>query len=209
MKRLTVLSILLFGSSFLGQKVQAQNRTLDFFDKIKLEAAWGLSVPIIPTKNTSVSDFIGLDSFYVGTNYALNETWGVRGTYAYNHFENRQDSDIQLTIHKFMAELTLSLGSLLSENIFYSDYNDFDIITHAGIGVSLGKRKINSGNDWMRSIQIGVMPTYRVLKKISVHFDLTYVINTLQNYTFSGEYKIDAIEGYLLASIGLSIDLKR
>lgn len=191
------------------QKGHAQNKTLEFFDKIKLEAGWGFSAPIIPTKNTSVPDFIGLDSFYVGTNYELNETWGVRGTYAYNHFENKQNNNIQLTIHKFIAEFTLSVGNIRSYNNFYSDYNDFDIIVHAGIGASLGRKKINTGNDWMRNLQIGIMPTYRVLKKISVHLDLSYIINTSQNYSFSGEYKIDAIEGYFTANIGLSIDLKR
>lgn len=61
----------------------------------------------------------------------------------------------------------------------------------------------------MRNIQIGLMPTYRVLQKISIHIDVTYIINTSQNYSFSGEYKVDAIEGYLLANIGFSIDIGR
>lgn len=209
MKKLMVLSILIFAGVSSLQKVHAQSRTLEFFDKIKLEAGWGLSTPIVPTKNTSVSDFIGLNGFYLGTNYELNESWGVRGTYAYNDFQNKRDNEIQLTLHKFMAEFTLSIGNAISYDSYYSDNNDFDIIAHAGIGASLGRKINNSENDWMRNIQIGVMPTYRVLKKISIHFDITYVINTSQNYTFSGEYKVDAIEGYLLASIGLSIDLKR
>lgn len=209
MRKLTVLNILLFCGIFITQKTHAQSRRVDFFDKIKLEAGWGLNTPVAPTKNTSISDFVGLESFYVGTNYELNETWGVRGTYAYNHFENKQNTDIQLIMHKFVAELTMSIGNLVSYNSFYSDYNDFDVIAHAGIGVSLGRKKNYSATDWMRNIQIGVMPTYRVLQKISIHLDITYVINTSQNYSFSGEYKVDAIEGYLLSNIGLSIDIGR
>lgn len=209
MKKILLISVLVFGGILSVQEMQAQARTLDFFDKIKLEAGWGISTPIIPSKNASISDFIGFDSFYLGGNYELNEAWGLRGTYAYNHFENKQNSEVQLTIHKFIAEFTLSMGNLLSNNSVYSDYNDFDIIVHAGIGASLGRKKNNSGSDWMRNLQIGVMPTYRILKKVSVILDLTYIINTSQNYSFSGAYKVDAIEGYFTTNIGVSIDLQR
>ena len=142
MRKIAVLNVVLFCGVFISNNAHAQGRKIEFFDKIKLEAGWGLSTPVIPAKNTSISDFVGLESFYVGTNYLLNETWGVRGTYAYNHFENKQNADIQLTLHKFIAELTMSIGNLISYNSFYSDYNDFDVIVHSGIGVSLGRKKI-------------------------------------------------------------------
>lgn len=207
MRGRVILIVLLFGGLFSVQDVYAQSRRMDFFDKVKLEAGWGLNIPIGPAKGIITSDFIGLDSFYLGSNYALNETWGLRATYAYNHFEHTSDTELQLTVHKLIGEITLSLGNALSDGYYYSDLNDFDLIAHAGIGVSLAPSKIQADDDWMRNLQVGLMPTYRILQKISVPLDISYVLNAAQNYNFGGEYKGEFIGSYFTASLGLAIDL--
>lgn len=207
MRKVILWSVLIIGIFLLPQEIHAQYKKPKFFDPIKIEAGWGLNMPIGPAKGVSISDYTGWDSFYVGTNYALNKVWGLRGVYAYNNFRHKENENLQLTMHRFVAELTVSLSEAFILKRLHVEDSDFDIIAHSGLGVSIGTSSLHRGTDWVKNIQIGVMPIYRVLERIYVHLDLVYVLNTAQDYSFDGEAIKKSVGGYITANMGVTIRL--
>lgn len=207
MKKLLLLSALLISGVFSSQQMQAQSSYQPFFEHVSLEAGWGLNIPGSPLGEYSSSDLMGVGSFYVGANYAFNETWGVRGTYAFNNFKHKDNNDLQFGVHKFMAEATLSLGNVFNGGNLPADFRKFDVIAHAGLGVSIGKRKMDKATDQIGSFQVGLMPTYKLSEKVSLNLDLTYVQNVSQASTFAGIYSDKTTGNYFTANIGISLAL--
>lgn len=213
-----LLSSLLLVSLFISQQANAQlNRgrgMQGFFDEVSLEAGAGWHVTAGPTKDTPAAAYAALNSFYVGMHYALDDTWGIRGTYTFHNFEHKDDNLLSLKTHRFMLEATYSLGNLFSQDYFYSYRNEFDVIAHAGFGGSFAFRNNHPTQifrDQMLNFQLGVMPTYRLSDTVSVLADLNYVLSYSQNYLFNGElmWPENRMEGYFTMNFGVSIELGR
>lgn len=209
MKKHFIPSVLLILSLFIAQNANAQSAMQDFFDQTRIEIGAGWHTIAPPTNNIKGSEFSSFNSFYGGLHYALNEVWGLRGTYAYHNFEHKDLSQRNLTQHKLMLEITYSLGSALTGDYRYTDFNNFDVLAHAGFGASLMKREVNSGNDYLSNIQLGIMPSYKIGDRIALHADFSYVINGSQNYTFSGIYNTGTVEAFFNANLGISVALGR
>ena len=180
MKNLSFLPIFLF-VTLLATNVAAQSE-MKFVDRVALEAGAGYLIPMSPDQGISTSDYAGFRNFYVGANYEFTNLLGLRLTYANNSFQDTNDSSLGLTHHKFMAEGTFSI----IESIDMAP-NPFEVLAHAGAGFSLGKSKQTSGIDKMGTLQVGLMPMYRITDNFSLHFDATYVINLKQNYGYNGK----------------------
>lgn len=200
-KFLSILTLL----TFFCQTGKAQQS--DFLDRVKLEAGWGYNLPTAPTDGITASDFAGVRSFYVGAQYKLNDIWGVRGTYAYNGFQHRDESEYGLKIHKLMAEATFSILRAAESDLA----STFDVGAHAGLGLSFGSSESQSGTDMMANFQIGLMPVYQITEKFSVHLDAAYVVNFKQDYGFHGLQAKAANKGttggYFVANIGVGFAL--
>lgn len=206
-----LLSFILLANFFLIRNAHAQHAyaVQDFFDRSRLEVGVGWHSTMAPTKNVSSSEFSSFNTFYAGWHYELNEEWGVRGTYAYHSFEHKDFSIRNLTMHKLMLEVTYSVSSAFPVGYYYSKSRDFDLLLHAGIGASLLIREVNSGDDFIKNLQIGVMPQYMFSDRVAIQLDILYVLNVSQNYTFSGVHLTPdgRTEGFITATIGLSIGL--
>jgi len=213
MKNLLLSSLLLI-TLFISHQANAQlNRGMqEFFDEVTLEVGAGWHVTAGPTKDTPAAAYASLNSFYGGMNYALNDTWGIRGTYTFHNFQHKDLSELDLQTHRFMLEATYSLGNLFSQDYFYSYRSDFDVIAHAGFGGSFAFRKNHPTQrfrDQMLNAQIGVMPTVRLSETVSIHFDFNYVLTISQNYLFNGElyWPENTAEAYMTMIFGVSYDL--
>src|SRR5699024_4550563 len=126
----------------------------DFFDRTSLEAGVGIHKAIAPTKNLSNSDFTtSINSFYGGMHYELDEEWGVRGSYTFHNFENKDASLDKLTMHKLMLEITYSVGSAFSAGYYFTDHNSFDLLLHGGLGASLLRKENHSVNDFIKTFK--------------------------------------------------------
>ena len=173
---ISFLFISLFGTHALAQ----QNKT--FAERLSLEAGAGYNIPISPDNGLSTSDYAGFRTFYGAANYELTSLWGLRFSYANNGFQDKNESSLGVTHHKLMAEGTFNVVEWIE-----MQRNPFEVIVHAGAGVSFAKSKLFSGIDKMGTLQIGVMPLYRITDHFSLHFDATYVINIKQNYGYNGQ----------------------
>lgn len=175
-----------------------------FKQRLSLEAGAGYNIPVSPNNEISTTNFGGFRSFNLGVHYALNDMMGMRFTYGYNAFEDKDDSSMELTLHKFMAEGTFNIIQWIEMM-----RNPFEVMAHAGAGVSLGKSKLSSGIDKMGTIQVGVMPLYRITNNFSLHFDASYVLNIRQNYFYNGQQSNSdgshVIGEYFLLNLGLGV----
>lgn len=147
-----------------------------------LELGGGYTTPVSPNHDiVTLSDFAGVNNFYVGARYELTNLIGLRFTYGNTSFSDKNDSSMGLTHHKLMAEGTVNLIEMI-EMI----ENPFEVILHGGAGLSFGKSKQSSGVDKMGTLQIGIMPLYRITNNFAVHIDLLFVANQKQNYFYDG-----------------------
>lgn len=206
MKKQFILGITLLTTSLFS--LHAQEKSSDFLANTALELGWGYNVPLSPTDGIKAGDFSGVNSFYLGAHYAIDDLWGVRGSYAYNGFKDKNNSDLGLTFHKFVLESTFNISKAISGG---SMQTPFEVLSHAGLGISLGKSELKSDSDKMGTVQIGLMPRYNITDKISVHLDANYVVNFSQNYGYHGgpalENGKDATGGYLTANLGVTLKL--
>lgn len=179
MKRFYLLISLLLLSTIASNLLAQQN---SFLNRITLEAGGGNNFPIAPDRgDISTSNFAGLRGFYLAANYDLSSLLGLRFSYGNNSFQDKDDSSMGLTHHKFMAEGTFNIIQSI-EMI----QNPFEVVAHAGAGISLGKSKLSTGIDKMGTIQIGLMPLFRITNNFTIHGDASYVINIRQNYFYDG-----------------------
>jgi hypothetical protein len=152
-----------------------------FIERVSLEAGAGYNLSISDFEEQSQNDFGGFRSFYLGANYHLTDLMGLRFSYANNAFEDKDDSSMGLTLHKFMAEATINIIQFIEIQPL-----DLEVVGHAGFGASLGKSSLSSDIDKMGNFQIGLMPKYQITDNFSIHLDATYVVNIRQNFNYNG-----------------------
>lgn len=187
---------------------QAQQGGGFTLDKMTLEAGWGYNLPTAPSEGIDLSDYAGTTSFYVGANYEFKTVWGVRGTYAYNRFEHKDDDKFGTTHHKIMVEGTLNVIRAIVDK----GQTPFELYLHSGLGLSMVNSKLlTKDTDLMASFQIGMLPTYHITEQIGVLLDLAYVINFSQDYgVHGGSAKSNGKSttgGYLIANVGVVVKL--
>ena len=199
MKR--IYTIILFLTVFaVSTTLLAQEDT--FMQRITLEAGGGYNLPVSPTRtNSSMSDYAGFRSFYLGANYAISELAGVRLSYGNNSFEDTNNSSLGVTLHKFMAEGTFNILQAIEKQ-----QTPFEIMAHAGAGFSFGKNEQSSDTDKMVTAQIGLMPKYRITSNFSVLLDAAYVINLKQNFYFDGGTMPEGGDkgGFFMVNLGVA-----
>lgn len=202
MRRLFIIMILPL--SLFISNVSGQENNASFLQKLSLEGGAGYHLPFTPNKNIITSNYAGFRSFYLGANYAINDIWGLRMTYANNVFSDKNDRTNKFTIQKVMAEATFNILQSIQ-----TQQNPFEIVAHSGIGVSAGKGPHLSDIDKMANFQFGLMPLYRITRYLSMQLDATYVINIQQNQGYNGQYVYDDVRdvtgSYLLFNMGLGI----
>lgn len=203
MKKQIVIAIL---AAFGITKANAQ--TEKFWDKTAVEVSYGYAMPISPTANIEAKDYNSFKNFQGGINYNINELWGVRLSYAYQDFTNKNNSKLGVVYNKFMAEATFNITQALNNGSFYKNPNAFELLAHAGIGASFANRAMDNATNKMANAQIGLKPSYNLSNRVSIFLDATYVTNFNQAYEFSGTSIYGGTTGsYLAANVGVQVKL--
>lgn len=201
MKRIVLIT--LFSTfSLITMSLLAQSKS--FIQRVSLEAGVGYNIAVSPDRGTSTDNFSGFRNINLGTNYAINDLVGLRFTYGNSAFKDKDDNSMGLTLHRFIAEVTFNVIESVE-----MDRNPFEVVAHAGAGISLGKSKLSSDIDKMGTVQVGVMPLYRLSDNFSLHLDASYVINIRQNYFYDGRQTnpdgSHAIGEYFMLNLGLGV----
>lgn len=207
MKKLLLVAVLITTAN-----AQAQSPG----EKITLEASYGFNAPISPTEDWSgvamePSDYAGLSNLQFGFTYKINDDWGVRGTYMFANFKNKNVDNLETQIHKLTLEGVYTLyNSILSEK-YTARASGFALYAHAGLGLGINESSYSSTKDFIANVQVGLKPTYHINERWSVFLNPVYVMNLSQHIGFDGRYLTADSEAstgsFYTVNLGVSVRL--
>lgn len=156
-------------------------------------------------------DYAGLNNLQLGLTYQINEDWGVRGTYMFANFKNKDVKNTGTQIHKLAAEAVYTLYNDAASGSYTATANGFILYAHAGLGLSINQSEVGNTDDFMANAQIGLKPTYQFDKRWSVFLNPLYIVNFSQHTGFDGRY-LDAdsnstIGSFYTVNLGVSVRL--
>jgi OmpA-OmpF porin, OOP family len=145
------------------------------------------------TNNKKKFGVLDINSYTIGATYTLNRTIGIRGTFAFDRFREKENKSKPFETAQFRLgiEAMIDLNSFLK---FNSEDSRFKFMLHSGIVLSTfqevtsdknpisGRRELNGG------VVLGLMPMYRITNQGFIHLDLVTIHNFRQHYTWDGVY---------------------
>ena len=131
--------------------------------------------------------YSGFTHFGAGINYDFNETFGAKIDFASDKFSIKNDFGTETGA----ANTRISLQGILNVSNIIDDrsfYNDFQILVHAGAGLSILKSDIPTldKTDHILNIIAGINPQYKVADGFYVGIDASLIANISQHYNFDG-----------------------
>jgi hypothetical protein len=197
MKYIKVFILFLF-----GMNVQAQLDGSDF-NKLSLEAGYGMSKPFSPVSITSDANFISYSHLNGGIRYMYNENIGVKGQLAYERYSENSNLGIEST-HADI-QLHYNIGRLL--NIPYSTYERVGLFVHSGVGISMAKSININRRDRVGNLLFGITPKIKISNSLAVFTDLTYSYNRKQDLYYDGSVVKRTNGSNAFLSVGLIVYL--
>lgn len=173
-----ILSLVLLSASFY---VNAQS--------FGIEANYGLNGSYDPSYN-------GFTHFGAGVTYDFNETFGAKIDFGSDKFEIENTERALLNNEpglktgtqntRITLQGVVNLSNLADDRAFY---NKFNILAHAGGGLSILKSDIKDypNTDHLFNVVLGVTPRYQVAENFFVTLDASALFNVSQHYLFNGE----------------------
>lgn len=172
-----ILSLVFLSASFF---VNAQS--------FGIEANYGLNGSYDPS-------YTGITHFGAGITYDFDETFGAKIDFGSDKFEfeniSRATPDnlnpktgTQNT--RFTLQGVVNLSNLADDRAFY---NKFNVLAHAGGGISILKSDIKDypNTDHLFNVVLGITPRYQVAENFFVTLDASTLFNVSQHYLFNGE----------------------
>lgn len=203
MKKQILAAIALVAATF---SMNAQ--TSDFWDRTSLEGSYGFAIPLAPTDNIDAADYSSMVNFQGAVHYQIDDLWGVRASYAYHKFENKDFSTLGVAYHKFMAEATFNVLEAINPKTSTLENKLWEVVAHAGFGGSFATRNMDNATNKMGNVQIGLQPMYSISNRVGVFLDATYVVNFNHAYEFDGTFIPGATTGgYFTTLVGVKISL--
>lgn len=200
MKNNVLLALTVLGSLYTSYAQTSYNNSNGVLNRLTVEASYGYNMALLPKGNIEVADYNGFKTFQVGLRLAIDEKWGVRGTFMNSSFQHNDFSDSGISINKLVAEGTYDF---LDKSVSPS----FQLMGHAGLGIGFIKSESLNGTDTAGVFQLGVTPEYKATDRLGIFLDLTYIMNLSQNYGFNG-LSIDKSSGsFFVPSLGVSFQL--
>ena len=161
---------------------------------------YGFNIPLTPRNNIIISDYAVPRHLDLGIRYMIDEYLGLKVHYARDRFQDINDKNVGNSYHRLSIEAVFNITGGLK---LYS--NDFNMIFHGGVGITHAYpesiRRFENGGEFtfgltpygtkpyerIGNIILGLTPKYRFSDKMAFSFDVAYIINTQQQYDYSGE----------------------
>lgn len=172
-----ILSLVFLSASFF---VNAQS--------FGIEANYGLNGSYDPS-------YTGITHFGAGITYDFDETFGAKIDFGSDKFEFENISratpdNLNPKTGTQNTRITLqgvvNLSNLADDRAFY---NKFNVLAHAGGGISILKSDIKDypNTDHLFNVVLGITPRYQVAENFFVTLDASALFNVSQHYLFNGE----------------------
>lgn len=178
MKKIALLIFLL--SAFVSYSQDGD------YNRFSIEASYGLSQPLSPKNNSGyeAKTFSGFRHFELGGRYMLNQKYGVKLSYSFDKFQQKDHSDLSVTNHKIGAEMVFNLSHLL--NFHFSMKRNFQIQTHTGFGITFSRPSSIDNTEHIGNLILGITPQVKISDRIALTTDLSYNYIFKQHYYYSG-----------------------
>lgn len=197
--------ILLFFFVSVGSTAQVRQD-----GKWSIEGSAGLHVPFSPTNFVNTNDYIAFKQFQLSLRYMFNDKYGVKGHYARNRFEDKNNHALGVTYNRIALEGVANLGNVFD----FMQRSEIDLLGHFGGGLTfVPYPKAEDPYDNIGNLMFGVTGLRQIGRGIDVLADITFVKGFEVQHSYSN-IMIDPTlphEGYggffMNISIGLVIYL--
>ena len=204
MKKIIFTFLILSGITSFAQEKE--------FNKISVEANYGLSLPVTPIPDgRKAGEFNGFSHFSLGARYMFLPEIGAKISYAHDKFQDSKSTSNNLVYHRLDIEAVSNLVALFN---FEGDFwEDFGLLAHAGGGIISANPSDITNNEKVGNIVMGVNPMYRLSEKLALSLDFAYNISPKQHFGFDGSLIEQNLEpsneyiaftgGFINVSVGL------
>ncbi len=177
MKKLSLIAALLCVTFVFSQN--------NHYNKISIEAAYGLNHPLSPDSRTGLdaSDYSNFTHFDIGGRYMISQLYGVKLSYAYDRFQ-WEGSSLAINYNRIGAQIVFNLADVFK--LKFSRQRNFQIQAHTGVGVTFAKPKRDFKSEKIGNFMIGITPVFKISDRISIPIDFSYIANFKQHYDFGG-----------------------
>ena len=143
-------------------------------NRFSFETAFGLSKPLSPKENSGydVDAFSGFRHFEMGLRYMMNQDYGFKLGYAYDKFQHEDLTNLSVHYHKISGEMVFNLSHIL--NFHFNRKRNFQIQSHAGIGVTFAKPSSIKNKEHIGNFIVGITPQVKLTNRIALITDLSY-----------------------------------
>lgn len=210
---------LLFGFMLIAFAAQAQdensmdvdNATNNYnnYNHWSLELQGGVTKPSRPMASGYSTDTPSFWQGDLGVRYMINDLFGFKLDFGYNHFESGSDSNnFESQIFRTSLQGVVNAGSLLG---FREWTNTLNFLVHGGVGYGVLSSDEPIDTDWdhdnMGFLVVGITPQVRLSNHFALTADVSMIGNARQDMTFDGTRSTSTrgFNGmYMNGSIGLT-----
>lgn len=154
------------------------------FNPATIELSFG--GPLISKPNDGIprSNYAHVSTFSAGLRYMFNTNYGLKGSYTYTNFSDKDNSNLGSQHHRLSVEGVAQLGNLF--NFHHSFRRHWGLLAHAGLGMTWASPEQISDYDRIGNLLFGLTPEFKLSEKFSIIGDASYIINVNQNYGYNG-----------------------
>jgi OOP family OmpA-OmpF porin len=192
------------------------------YNKVSIEANIGFTKPVYPFTEGYFTNFLSPSHTNLGFRYALNERFGIRADFGFDHFKNdkfgKNDTSIVFKSNYYRTSLegVINLGNIIFKQKPMN--GKFGLLLHGGGGFSILQSPLTlKGIEWredqsdiMINVMMGTTGQYKVNERLALNLDLTMISHLLQTFTFDmyNSAKRGGFDGVLLnVNMGVSFYL--
>lgn len=149
---------------------------------------------------------IGLFGAELSARYMINEYFGFKFGFDYGYYDEGDDSyyDFETKQYGFNVQGVANLGRMMK---FETWTRTFNLLAHAGVGVSMMDYDVHSDDDYMGNVLGGFTGQVKVSPRVSLYGDISGKCNIRQNLSFNGGAKVDQTPLVFTGTVGISVAL--
>jgi len=189
-----------------GAYAQESTRTKPDYNRWTVEGGIGFIRPYHNFNPGYSPATIGLFGAELSARYMINEYFGFKFGFDYGYYDEGDDSyyDFETKQYGFNVQGVANLGRMMK---FETWTRTFNLLAHAGVGVSMMDYDVDSDDDYMGNVLGGFTGQVKVSPRVSLYGDISGKCNIRQNLSFNGGPKVDQTPLVFTGTVGISVAL--
>lgn len=131
--------------------------------------------------------YSGLTHIGGGISYDFDDTFGAKIDFASDKFsiKNELGTETGTSNTRISLQAVVNVSNVIDDRSFY---NNFQLLAHAGAGLSILKSDIPTlvNTDHILNVIVGLNPQYKVSEGLYLGIDASFIANISQHYNFDG-----------------------